>query len=344
MSASLQSSQSSTGVATIRASTRGLLDVRDLTVAHCSATGLTPILHGVSFSIQPGEILGVVGESGAGKSMIGNAITGLLDPPLAMTGGEIYFDDRRIDNLGRSDRQALRGANIASIFQDPMASLNPVFTIERQLVETICYHRPMTARAARDEAAALLDRVGIPAPADRLRSYPHEFSGGMRQRVVIALALAGEPRLIIADEPTTALDVSVQAQIIELLRDLCRERGVSVMLVTHDMGVIAAVADRVGVIYAGRIVELGPVATVLRAPLHPYTRGLMDSIPAIGRNLRRLRQIPGSMPRPGSALTGCGFRSRCNEAIEDCARKTPPDFGSPVHRAACWRLNGGSAP
>jgi peptide/nickel transport system ATP-binding protein len=318
-----------------------LLEVRDLAVAHRSMLGDTPILRGVSLSIGPGEILGVVGESGAGKSMIGTAITGLLDPPLAMTGGEIVYGGRRIDTLGPDQRRALRGAEIATIFQDPMTSLNPVFTVERQLVETLGLHRGLAGRAARDEAVALLGRVGIPAPAERLRSYPHEFSGGMRQRVVIALALAGRPRLIVADEPTTALDVSVQAQIVELLRDLSRETGMSVMLVTHDMGVIAAVADRVAVVYAGRVVETGPVADVLRAPLHPYTRGLMDSIPVIGRSRGRLRQIPGAMPRPGAVPEGCAFRPRCPQAADVCARDLPPERGTARHHADCWMAPGG---
>jgi len=318
-----------------------LLEVRDLAVAHRAMLGTTPILRGVSLSIMPGEILGVVGESGAGKSMIGTAITGLLEPPLHMAGGEVVYDGRRIDGLPSAERRALRGAEIATIFQDPMTSLNPVFTIERQLVETIMLHRGVRRREAREEAVDLLARVGIPAPAERLRSYPHEFSGGMRQRVVIALALGGRPRLMIADEPTTALDVSVQAQIVALLRDLCRERGMAVMLVTHDMGVIASVADRIAVVYAGRIVEIGPVADVIRAPLHPYTRGLMDSIPAIGRSRGRLRQIPGAMPRPGSVPSGCAFRPRCAMAVETCAAERPPERGTPMHHADCWRIGEG---
>ncbi len=274
--------------------------------------------------------------------MVGTAITGLLDPPLVMTGGEIRFRGQRIDTLGSEDRRALRGAQIATIFQDPMTSLNPVFTVERQLVETITFHRGLTGRDARDEAVSLLARVGIPAAAERLRSYPHEFSGGMRQRVVIALALAGRPSLIIADEPTTALDVSVQAQIVALLRDLCRERAMAVMLVTHDMGVIASVADRIAVVYAGRVVEVGPVADVLKAPLHPYTRGLMASIPVIGSGRGRLQQIPGAMPRPGAVPSGCAFRPRCSCTVEACAQILPPDVGTPRHHAACLFAPGGS--
>jgi peptide/nickel transport system ATP-binding protein len=315
-----------------------LLQVRDLRVAVRGDLGAQDLVRGVSFDVMPGEILGVVGESGAGKSMIGTAIIGLLDPPLAMVGGSITYNGRRIDNLPRAALRGLRGKEIATIFQDPLTSLNPVFTIERQLVETIEVHTSLRGPAAREEAVGLLARVGIPAPDKRLSSYPHEFSGGMRQRVVIALALAGRPRLIIADEPTTALDVSVQGQIIELLRDLCAERKTAVMLITHDMGVIAALADRVVVAYAGRIVEDGPVAEVIRSPMHPYTRGLMNSIPTIGLRPRRLSQIPGMMPRPDLLPPGCSFAPRCPVAISRCGNETPPDAGDVGHKAACWLM------
>ncbi|WP_293854069.1 ABC transporter ATP-binding protein [uncultured Alsobacter sp.] len=300
------------------------------------------LVRGVSFTVMPGEILGLVGESGAGKSMMGTAVTGLLDRPLAITAGEILYRGRRIDNLPPSELRALRGRHIATIFQDPLTALNPVFSVERQLVETIEAHTPLRGPAARDEAVALLARVGIPAPEKRLASYPHEFSGGMRQRVVIALALAGRPELIIADEPTTALDVSVQGQIIELLRDLCAERGMAVILVTHDMGVIATLAHRVAVAYAGRIVEIGPVAEVVRHPRHPYTRGLMAAIPAIGTRLKRLTQIPGAMPRPDAVPPGCAFAPRCPLAEPRCSQGLPPDWVEGNHRAACWRAGEGS--
>jgi peptide/nickel transport system ATP-binding protein len=317
-----------------------LLEVRDLHVAVRTAFERVPILRGVSLDVAPGEILGVVGESGAGKSMIGSAVTGLLEPPLVIAGGEIRFAGRRIDDLLREQLRRLRGAEIATIFQDPLTSLNPVFTIGRQLAETIELHTDMKGAAARDEAAALLARVGIPAPAERLASYPHEFSGGMRQRVVIALALAGRPKLIVADEPTTALDVSVQWQIIELLRDLCEERGTAVILITHDMGVIAALAGRVAVAYAGRIVEIGPTRDVIADPAHPYTRGLMASIPEIGQRRHRLTQIPGAMPRPTAVPAGCAFAPRCPSVMDRCRVDLPVLAGADGHAAACWLAPG----
>ncbi len=294
------------------------------------------LLRGVSFDMAPGEILGVVGKSGAGKSMIGTALTGLIAPPLAV-GGEILYRGQRIDNLRGEAMRRLRGREIGAIFQDPLTALNPVFTVGRQLVETIGEHLGLAGDAARTEAISLLAQVGIPDPAGRLDSYPHEFSGGMRQRVVIALALAGRPSLIIADEPTTALDVSIQGQIIELLRDLRARRGTAIMLITHDMGVIAALADRVAVLYAGRIVEIGPVAQVIGHPRHPYTQGLMDSIPELGRRLPRLRQIGGAMPRPDALPPGCAFAPRCPKALDACAAAVPELEGAGAHRAACIR-------
>jgi peptide/nickel transport system ATP-binding protein len=314
-----------------------LLEVRGLTVSLARGGARTDLVRAVSFEVEPGEILGLVGESGAGKSMMGTAITGLIERPLAITAGEIRFRGKRIDDLPPAGQRAMRGRHIATIFQDPLTALNPVFSVEHQLVETIEAHTPLRGAAARDEAVALLARVGIPAPEKRLKSYPHEFSGGMRQRVVIALALAGRPELIIADEPTTALDVSVQGQIIELLRDLCAERGMAVILVTHDMGVIATLAHRVAVAYAGRIVEIGPVAEVVRNPRHPYTRGLMAAIPAIGTRLRRLTQIPGSMPRPDAVPPGCAFAPRCALAVPQCRDGVPSDWVDGPHRAACRR-------
>ena len=310
--------------------------VSDLRVSVRTPEAVLDLVRGVSFDIMPGEILGVVGESGAGKSMIGAALMGLVDAPLAFGGGVMRHDGRMIA-LGGEDHVALRGASIAMIFQDPLTSLNPVFSIGRQLVETIETHTELRGAAARAEAAALLARVGIPAAETRLDHYPHEFSGGMRQRVVIALALAGRPRLIVADEPTTALDVSIQGQIIELLRDLARERGTAVLLITHDMGVIASLADRVAVLYAGRIIEIGPVAEVIRRPLHPYTQGLMLAIPEIGRKRRRLVQIKGAMPHPGRVPAGCAYQPRCPRAIDACAGGVPPLVGASGHQAACLR-------
>ena len=319
-----------------QAGAQPVVAVRDLDVTLRAEGGPVPLLRGVSLDVMPSEILGVVGESGAGKSMLGNAIIGLLDPPLAVTGGAVLFRGRRIEGLRGDAMRRLRGRDIATIFQDPLTSLNPVFTVGRQLVETIGEHLGLSGAAAQAEAASLLAQVGIPAPEARLSSYPHEFSGGMRQRVVIALALAGRPEILIADEPTTALDVSIQGQIIELLRHVCTSRGTAMLLITHDMGVIAALATRVAVLYAGRVVEVGPVAEVLRRPRHPYTRGLMDSIPELGRRLVRLRQIPGAMPRPDALPPGCAYAPRCPRAAAACAAEVPELHGQAPHQAACF--------
>jgi peptide/nickel transport system ATP-binding protein len=319
-----------------------LVEVKSLCVAVHTERGPVYLVRDVSFEIMPWEILGVVGESGAGKSMTGTALTGLIDPPLAVVGGEVWCEGRRIDNLSREGLRRVRGKKIAMIFQDPLTSLNPVFTIGRQLVETIEEHTDLRGAEARVEAVNLLVQVGIPAPERRLSSYPHEFSGGMRQRVVIALALAGRPKLIVADEPTTALDVSIQGQIIALLRDLCARRGTAVMLITHDMGVIAEAAQRVAVMYAGRVVEIGPVTDVIRRPLHPYTQGLMGCIPEVGRRLRRLPQIAGSMPRLDAVPAGCPFVPRCPHAMPICSSR--PDLRPQgPHSAACWLVPEGEA-
>jgi peptide/nickel transport system ATP-binding protein len=290
----------------------------------------------VSFAIAPGEVLGVVGESGAGKSLTGAAIIGLLEPPGRIGGGEIRLGGRRIDDLPPEEMRRVRGREIGAIFQDPLTSLNPLYTVGRQLIETIRVHTDLASGAARARALQLLREVGIPAAEQRIDHYPHQFSGGMRQRVVIALALAANPRLIIADEPTTALDVSIQAQIIALLRRLCREHGTAVMLVTHDMGVIAETADRVAVMYAGRIVEIGPVRDVVHAPQHPYTVGLMGSIPALGEARDRLVQIEGAMPRLTAIPPGCPFNPRCPRVFERCRVERPELLAAGASRAACW--------
>src|SRR4051812_33439239 len=268
-----------------------LLEVEHLRVEVPGRRGTLVAVDDISFSIAPGEVLGVVGESGAGKSLTGAAVIGLLEPPLRIAGGQIRFAGKRIDNLPYEAMRRIRGKEIGAIFQDPLTSLNPLYTVGRQLVETIRTHLDLSPAAARERALSLLREVGIAAPEQRIDHYPHQFSGGMRQRVVIALALAANPRLIIADEPTTALDVSIQAQIIALLKRLCRDHGTAIMLVTHDMGVIAETAHRVAVMYAGRIVEIGPVRTIVAEPHHPYTVGLMASIPKIGEGRGRLRQI-----------------------------------------------------
>ncbi len=316
-----------------------VLDVRDLRVEFPTRRGLLTAIDGVSLNIQRGEILGVVGESGAGKSMTGMAILGLLEPPGRIAGGTIHLSGDRIDDLLEPAQEKVRGRRIGAIFQDPLTSLNPLFRVGDQLVETIRLHTDLTREQAADRALDLLREVGIPAPEDRMNSYPHQFSCGMRQRVVIALALCAEPELIVADEPTTALDVSIQAQITALLRQLCTDRGTAVMLVTHDMGVIAETADRVAVMYAGRLVETGPVDDVVRRPQHPYTVGLMGSIPSLRRDVEDLSMIPGSMPRLDAIPPGCAFNPRCDHAGPRCRREAPRVAGE---GAACWLAMDGS--
>ena len=316
--------------------TAPLLEVKHLRVEFPSRRGTLLALDDISFSIAAGEVLGVVGESGAGKSLTGSAIIGLLDPPGRIAGGEIRLAGQRIDNLPYEQMRAIRGRKIGAIFQDPLTSLNPLYTIGRQLIETIRTHLPLSEDQARDRAIKLLQETGIPAAEQRIDQYPHQFSGGMRQRVVIALALAAEPQLIVADEPTTALDVSIQAQIISLIRRLCKEHGTAVMLVTHDMGVIAETCDRVAVMYAGRIVEVGPVADVIHRPSHPYTVGLMGSIPAMDEDRERLLQIDGAMPRLNAIPTGCAFNPRCPQVFDRCRNERPDLIDAGPTRAACW--------
>jgi len=315
-----------------------LLQVRNLRIEFPTRRGTLVAVDDVSFDIAPGEVLGVVGESGAGKSLTGAAIIGLLEPPGRIAGGEIKLNGLRIDNLPYEEMRKVRGREIGAIFQDPLTSLNPLYTVGRQLTETIVTHLNISMAAARERAVQLLAATGIPAPERRIDHYPHQFSGGMRQRVVIALALAAEPRLVIADEPTTALDVSIQAQIIALLKRLCREQGTAVMLVTHDMGVIAETADRVAVMYAGRIAEIGPVADVIHRPQHPYTVGLMGSIPTFEHDVPRLAQIEGSMPRLTAIPPGCAFNPRCTHVIDRCRRERPDLRPAGAAQAACWLL------
>jgi len=303
--------------------TAPVLSLRHLKVDFVTRRGTLHAIDDVSFDIARGEILGVVGESGAGKTVTGLAVIGLIDPPGRISGGEIHLAGQRIDDLAPEAMRAVRGRRIGMIFQDPLTSLDPLYRVGDQLIETIRTHTTLSATAARRRAIDLLAEVGIPAPDRRIDGYPHEFSGGMRQRVVIALALCAEPELIIADEPTTALDVSVQAQIITLLKRLAREHGTAVMLVTHDMGVIAEIADRVAVMYAGRLAEIGPVRDVVRQPLHPYTRGLMGAIPTLDGVGACLVQIPGTMPRLSAIPSGCAFHPRCPAAFERCRYERP---------------------
>ena len=342
--------------------TEALLSVKNLRVEFPTRRGTLLALDDVSFDIAPGEILGVVGESGAGKSLTGAAIIGLLEPPGRVAGGEIRLTGQRIDNLPHEAMRKIRGRRIGAIFQDPLTSLNPLYTVGRQIMETIQVHLQVDAAEARQRAIQLLTDTGIPAPEQRIDQYPHQFSGGMRQRVVIALALAAQPELIVADEPTTALDVSIQAQIIALLKQLTRGdpqaaasrqpppeggrpasggraptgHGAAVMLITHDMGVIAEACDRVAVMYAGRVVEIGPVAEVIHHPAHPYTKGLMGSIPSMTSERERLMQIDGAMPRLNAIPAGCAFNPRCPQAFERCRVERPELLAAGATRAACW--------
>lgn len=320
-----------------------LLQVKNLVVEFPSRKGTLRALDDVSFDIAPGEILGVVGESGAGKSLTGAAIIGLLEPPGRVGSGEILLEGQRIDNLPYAQMRAIRGRKIGAIFQDPLTSLNPLYSVGRQLIETITTHLPLNAAQARERAIQLLKDTGIPAAEQRIDHYPHQFSGGMRQRVVIALALAAEPKLIVADEPTTALDVSIQAQIITLLKTICKERGAAVMLITHDMGVIAETCDRVAVMYAGRVAEIGPVHDVINRPSHPYTAGLMACIPDMSQDRENLHQIDGAMPRLNAIPQGCAFNPRCTKTIAKCAQQRPNLLKAGNTLAACWLHEAGGA-
>src|SRR5262245_20919442 len=313
-----------------------VLSVRNLTVAFPTRRATLTAVDDVSFDIAAGEVLGVVGESGAGKSLTGAAVIGLLEPPGRIMGGEVRLAGQRIDNLPPEEMRKVRGRRIGMVFQDPLTSLNPLYRIGEQIVETIRAHSEVSESAARERAIALLHEAGIQGARARIDGYPHEFSGGMRQRVVLALALCTEPDLLIADEPTTALDVSIQAQIIALLKRLCRERGTAVMLITHDMGVIAETADRVAVMYAGRIAEIGPAREVIKNPRHPYTKGLMGAIPTVTGRMGRLVQIPGTMPRLAAIPHGCAFHPRCGHAFDRCLHERPERLPAGAAEAACW--------
>lgn len=313
-----------------------LLKVENLRIEFPTRRGTLVAVDDISFHIDEGEVLGVVGESGAGKSLTGSAIIGLLEPPGRIAAGKVLLEGQDIANLPYEQMRRIRGRHIGMVFQDPLTSLNPLYTVGRQLTETILTHSEMSAQDARQRAIELLSEVGIPSPKLRIDQYPHQFSGGMRQRVVIALALCVNPRLIIADEPTTALDVSIQAQIISLLKKLCREHGAAVMLITHDMGVIAETADRVAVMYAGRLAEVGPVQDVIKRAKHPYTHGLMGSIPKMGQDTERLEQIDGSMPRLTEIPSGCAFNPRCPKAFARCVAERPDLMQVDSSQVACW--------
>lgn len=318
-----------------------VLSVRDLTVAFATDDGRVCAVDGVSFDVRPGEVLTIVGESGCGKSVTAQTLIGLTRSPNATITGSVLFDDRDLNTLPDNALQKLRGDRIAMVFQDPMTSLNPVYRVGDQIAEAIRAHREVSKAAALGRATELLGMVGIPNPAQRIRDYPHEFSGGMRQRVMIAMALACEPDVLIADEPTTALDVTIQAQILDLLRKLNRDKCVSVVLITHDLGVVAELAHRVVVMYAGQVVEEATVDELFARPRHPYTRGLLNSIPHLDSpRSQRLPQIPGHPPSLLTPPQGCRFAARCPDVFADCA-VAPPLVDRSAHQVRCWAAQAG---
>ena len=329
----------------MKAATEGMamptLEVRDLRTRFHTRDGVLPVVDGVSFTLAPGKVLGLVGESGSGKSVTGFSIMGLVDPPGRVEGGQALFQGRDLLQMSAADRRALRGNRIAMIFQDPMATLNPVLRIDTQMIEAVQAHVPVSRVAAHRQAADALAQVGMPSPEDRLRAYPHQLSGGMRQRVAIAIALLHGPDLIIADEPTTALDVTIQAQILSEMQKLVAARGMSLIWISHDLSVVAGLADEIAVMYAGRIVEHGSVDAVLDDPQHPYTQGLIGSLPSANQRQRgaRLRQIPGMAPNLLQMPAGCAFAPRCARATSAC-QATPalkaPRADAPGHQVRCF--------
>jgi oligopeptide/dipeptide ABC transporter ATP-binding protein len=320
---------------------KSLLEIRSLSTHFFTEDGVVRAVENVSFEINSGEILSLVRESGCGKSVTGLSILRLIpSPPGKIVSGEILFDGKDLLGLGEKAMERVRGNEISMIFQEPMTSLNPVFTIGDQIMEAILFHQGLGKAEARRRAIDMLDRVKIPSPEIRVDAYPHQLSGGMRQRAMIAMALSCQPKLLIADEPTTALDVTIQAQVLNLLREIQREMGTSVMLITHDLGVVAEVADRVAVMYAGRIMEYGPIGAIFSQLRHPYTKGLLESIPQLREKKRRLDAVPGQVPDPMNLPTGCKFHPRCYLMIDECKKAEPPLFrvnGDHFSRCIRWK-------
>ncbi len=317
-----------------------LLSVANLTTTFRTGSGEAAAIEDISFDLREGEILGIVGESGSGKSVTALTIMGLLpSPPARVAAGSVVFRGQDLIHLPDAAMRRVRGPGIAMVFQEPMTSLNPVFTIGEQIIETISAHERLSQRALFARALEMLEKVGIPSAATRMTDYPHQLSGGQRQRVMLAIALSCRPKLLIADEPTTALDVTIQAQILDLIMDLRDEFGMAIIIITHNMGVIAETADRVLVMYAGRVIEEAPVATLFDQPLHPYTRGLLSCVPTLETRRPRLEAIPGTLPEPGRRPPGCRFAPRCPRAIQACTEATPflQDHGL-GHTAACIRV------
>ncbi|MDO5648792.1 ABC transporter ATP-binding protein [Paracoccus sp. (in: a-proteobacteria)] len=323
-----------------------VLEVRDLRTHFMTEAGTVRAVDGVGFTVEEGQVLGLVGESGSGKSVTGMSILRLIDPPGQITGGQILFRGRDLVQLPAREMRAMRGRDIAMIFQDPMMTLNPVLRIDTQMIEAVQAHERVSTRAARDRAVHALARVGIPSPSERITAYPHQFSGGMRQRVAIATALLNGPALIIADEPTTALDVTIQSQILSEMQALGRETGTAMIWITHDLAVVAGLAQTLCVMYAGRVVEAGPTDAVLAAPAHPYTAGLIGSIPSHNRRGQPLAQIPGMAPSLASLPPGCAFAPRCAHVRPDCTAAPPPEtVRGPDRRLRCFHplTQGGAA-
>ena len=313
------------------------LEVRNLRTHFFTRAGVVKAVDDVSFTVERGKVLGLVGESGSGKSVTGFSIIGLVDPPGRIIGGSILFQGRDLAKITEEEMRDLRGNRIAMIFQDPMMTLNPVLRVDTQMIETVLAHKKVSREEARQRARDTLGMVGIPSPDERLKAYPHQFSGGMRQRVAIAIALLHEPELIIADEPTTALDVTIQGQILAEVQKLAATTGTALIWITHDLSVVAGLADEIAVMYAGRIVEQGSVAEVLDRPLHPYTAGLIGSVPSRNRRGAPLRQIPGMTPSLLNLPPGCAFRSRCPRAAEECMAEPEIRELAPGRRIRCFR-------